>query len=119
MAKDPKKKENRGGKREGSGRKRTFLAEKRSPESYSASKLQELNDRIEAKAKTEGQHIDDVALDIIYDDEHPIAARMKAYDTIKKYSSIQASEGGDADKNLGPAVYLPEQDKGVELKVVK
>lgn len=112
MAKESKKKDNRGGKREGAGRKR-------SPESFSAEKLSELNGRIESYAKTKGKHIDEVALDIIYDEDNNISARMRAYDTIKKYSSIQVSEGGDADKNLGPAVYLPEQDKGVELKVVK
>ena len=106
------KQENRGGKREGSGRKR-------SPESYSAEKVQELNDRIAKYEAKQGKHIDEVALEIVYDEDQNVSARMKAYDTIKKYSSIQPKEGGLADQELGPQVYLPEQDKGPELKVVE
>ena len=113
MTEQSKKKENRGGKREGAGRKR------RSTESFSAEKLGELNDRIEAYADDKGKHIDEVALEIVYDDKQNVSARMKAYDTLKKYSTIQAKEGGEADQELGPEVYLPEQDKGPELKVVE
>lgn len=106
------KRENRGGKREGSGRKRT-------PESYSAEKVKELNDRIDKYAKERGLHIDEVALELVYDESKTASARMKAYETIKKYSSIQPKEGGEADKELGPSLYLPEQDKGPDLKAVK
>jgi len=112
MAEVSKKKENRGGKREGAGRKR-------SPESFSAAKLDELNGRIDQYAKDKGKHIDEVALDIIYDDDMHVSSRMKAYDTIKKYSSIKVSEGGEADKDLGPAVYLPVQDRGPDFKIVE
>ena len=109
MTETIKKKDNRGGKREGAGRKPV-------KHSYSAHKIEELNNRIERRGKKENKHMDDVALDILYDETLPPAARINAYKVLKEYSTIKASEGSEADEVLAPAVYLPNHRP--DLKVV-
>ena len=110
QSKQRKKNPNWGGKREGAGRKRENRA-------YSAEKLDELNRRIESRALEQGKHIDDIALDILYDKENTPAARIGAYKVLKEYSSIKATEGGAADQDLGPQIFLPE--KRPELEVIE
>lgn len=100
-SKQRRKNPNWGGKREGAGRKR----ENRT---YSAEKLGELNQRIDTWARKKGKHMDEVALEILYDEENTPAARIQAYKTLKEYSTIKAGEGGEADI-LGPQIFLPEK----------
>jgi len=114
MTTGPKKVENRGGKRPGAGRPKGSVTQR----SFSAEKIQELNDRIDARAKKEKKHIDDVALDIIYDKKQGATARMTAYKALKEYSTIKAGEGGAADQALSPQVYLPENRPDPSLTVV-
>lgn len=90
----------RGGKRDGSGPKRR---------SHSAAKVEELNERISDREKAEGKNIDDIALDILFDNGQRTIDRLKAYSILKEFSTIKAGEGGEADKELGPSVYLPEK----------
>jgi hypothetical protein len=91
--------ERRGGARPNSGPK---------PEPLSAKQLRLVLREVRRRAKTEGKTITGGLLDIFYDDETPAGFRISAAKLIWDKTMIQVSEGSEADKNLGPAVYLPE-----------
>ncbi len=94
------KKENRGGARQGSGPK---------AQTVSAAQLKEMRAAAEKKAKDEGKSLFDVCLDWIYDKDIKIDRQQAAWKMYMDKFLIQASEGGDADKTLGPSIYLPKQ----------
>lgn len=101
------KKDNRGGARAGAGRK---------PETLSARQVQAMLDKAKERAKKEKKEIDDILLDLIYGDNPP-KDTLAAIKLWKEYTIAKLSEGGETDKALGPAVYLPEQRP--KLQVVK
>ena len=94
------KKDNRGGARPNSGPKAQTL---------SATQLKEMREAAAAKAKKEGKTLFDVCLDWVYDKDLKIDRRQAAWKMYCDKMLIQASEGGEADKTLGPSIYLPEQ----------
>lgn len=102
------KKENRGGKRDGAGRP---------PETLSAKQVRAMLAAAKRYAKKFGKSIDEILLDIIYDEDRK-RDQLPAIKLWKEYTIAKLQEGGETDKVLsGPAVYLPKQ-KPVDGKVV-
>jgi len=100
MAKNNQKVEHRGGKRAGAGRK---------PETLSQTQVAEFERAAKAMAKEHGKSLQDIVLAFAYDDEIPTKDRLAASKLYWDKSVINVSEGGEADKKAGPAVYLPKQ----------
>ena len=120
MAKAKPKTENRGGARPNSGPKK---------ETLSVRQVKEMRKRADAYAKKYGKTIDEILLDFVYgvaefnlsiDEgegetvESVIAKKVSTRDRIaciklwKEYTSPKITEGGPADTELGPKVYLPQ-----------
>jgi hypothetical protein len=102
-----------GGVRPGSGPKTKTL---------SASQVELMLDKAKKKAEETGKDVDDILLDFIYDADGSKKDRIACIKLWKDFSMVRISEGGDADKNLGPGIYLPgekpDPTKVVELKQV-
>ena len=101
-----RKKENRGGARPNSGPR---------PQTVSTTQLKEMRDAADTKAKAEGRSLFDVCLDWIYDPDIKIDRQQAAWKMYTDKMLIQISEGGDADKFAGPAVFLPKKHPRLEL----
>ena len=95
-----------GGKREGAGRK---------AETMSVRQLKEFERAAKAMAKEHGKTLQDVVLAIAYDDEAPRKDRLAAAKLYWDKSVIVAKEGGEADKTILPAVFLPKKHPRLEL----
>src|SRR5687767_7104665 len=91
---------NHGGSRPGSGRK---------PETLSGQQVQKMLRAAKRRAKREGKTLDDIILDIAYDTEAPRKDVLAAIKLFKDKTMATISEGGAADKALGPAFFLPEK----------
>lgn len=102
------KKDNRGGAREGAGRK---------PQTLSMRQVQAMLDAADERAKKEKKTIDEILLDFIYDTKLTAKDRAACIKLFKDFSTAKISEGGETDTALGPAVYLPQQRP--KLEVVK
>ena len=94
------KKENRGGARPNSGPK---------PFSLSTSQVKELLRTVKKFSKEHGQSIDDILVGMVYAEQTTDNNRLAAIKLIKDLSAPKISEGGEADRALGPSIYLPEQ----------
>ena len=94
------KQERRGGARPNSGPK---------PESLSAKQLMVMLREVKRRAKREGKTITGGLLDIFYGKETPEGLKITAAKLLLDKTMIQVSEGSDADKALGPSVFLPQQ----------
>jgi len=101
-----KKTDNRGGAREGAGPK---------PLTVSQSQLKEMREAILAAAKKHKMGFYELCANWAYDTELKIDRRQAAWKMLADKACIQISEGGDADKTIGPAVFLPEQHPRLEL----
>jgi hypothetical protein len=106
---ETKKKDGRGGKRPGAGRKPGLQVR----EALSVRQIQDFQIAAEAKCRETGRSLQDIVLEIAYDAETPRRDKLAAAKLYWDKSMISASEGGDADKTLGPAIYLPEQRDNV------
>ena len=106
MTQSIKKKDNRGGKREGAGRK---------PEALSVRQAKAFEETAIKLAKEHGQTMQDVIGEFVYDGGSSIKDRMTAAKLYWDKSIIGASEGGEADNLIGPAVFLPEKHPRMEL----
>ena len=100
MAKTKQKTENRGGKREGAGRPK---------ETLSTRQLADFDKAAKAFAKEHNRTLQDVVLAIAYDDDAPRKDRLAAAKLYWDKSVIVAKEGGEADRVVGPAVFLPKK----------
>ena len=108
MTESIKKKDGRGGARPGAGRKP-------GRETLSVRQLREFERAAKEKAKQHGKTLQEIVLEIAYDGDAPRKDRLAAAKLFWDKSIIPAHEGGEADKNLGPAVYLPEQRPQLEV----
>ena len=101
MGTGPKKIENRGGARIGSGRKSKYaLTEIAIDNMLKAAKRW---------AKEKGKTLDDVLLDIIYDTENEPRVRMGGIKIYKEFTMAKSSEQNINHKNMdGPKIGLPE-----------
>ena len=100
------KKENRGGARPNSGPK---------PFSLSTSQVKELLRTVKKFSKKHGKSIDDVLVSMVYDENITDNNRLAAIKLVKDLSAPKISEGGAADRQLGPAVFLPERHPRLEV----
>lgn len=89
-----------GGRREGAGAKKQTL---------SAFQVQQMLDKAKEYAEKNNKTIDDILLSFIYDEEASLKDRAACIKLWKEYTIAKLSEGGDADKDLGPGIYLPGQ----------
>jgi len=109
MVAKPVKKDGRGGARPNSGPKKECL---------SVRQLKQIQKVAEDLAKEFRMPVIEVVGRMAYDEEAPRRDRLAAAKLFLDKSLISASEGGEADKNTGPAVYLPEHRNKV-LKLIQ
>ena len=95
----PKKVERRGGARPGSGPK---------PKTLSQTQIAKMLSKAKKWAKAHGKGIDDILLGFIYSEAERTADRIACIKLWKDITVPKIAEGGQADRNLGPSVYLPE-----------
>lgn len=107
------KKDNRGGKREGAGRP---------SETLSVRQVKDMRAKMKARAKITGKDENDILIDWIQACEADgtvvdigIRDRIACMKLWKEYTSPKITEGGEADRVVGPAVFLPEQHPRLEL----
>lgn len=100
VAGNSKKTDGRGGARPGAGRKPTTL---------SAWQVDNLLKTLARKAKETGKDIDQLLADKVYDESLSDRNFLAAVKLIKDLTQPKLTEGGEADKTLGPSIYLPEQ----------
>jgi hypothetical protein len=96
-----------GGARPGAGRK---------PETLSVRQVQAMLEAAEKRAVEAGKSIDELLLDVIYAKTTSTKDFLAAVKLFKDKTMAQITEGGDADCQLGPALFLPE--KHPRLKAV-
>lgn len=95
------KKDNRGGARPNTGPK---------PQTLSIRQVKKMLRKAKQWAKKRGRDIDDILLGFIYADEDVKPGdRIACIKLWKEYTMAKLAEGGETDKALGPAVFLPEQ----------
>jgi site-specific recombinase XerD len=107
------KKENRGGRRPGAGRKPKYM--------LSETQIKNMLRAARKKAKETGKTIDDILLDIIYTDGKKISERdqLAAIKLFKDFTITKSSEKTVTHNvNQGPAVGLPPIREDEGLKVI-
>jgi hypothetical protein len=67
-----------------------------------------MRDAAEARAQEEGRSLYDILLDFIYDDELSVRDRSACIKLYTDKMHIAVKEGGEADKQSGLQIYLPE-----------
>lgn len=97
MAENFLKPDARGGARVGAGRK---------PGAFSVARMQELMDEVRAREKLEGRSLLSILLDEAFSKK---ATRLAAARYILDKTTVAVTEGGESDRELGPAFYLPEK----------
>lgn len=109
------KTEHRGGKRAGAGRKS-------GREPLSVRQVTEMRAKMAARAKITGKDENDILIDWIQAQaadgtlvDIGIRDRIACMKLWKEYTSPKITEGGDADKIVGPAIFLPEEHPRLEL----
>ena len=113
------KKDNRGGKREGAGRKPGYSQAR---EALSVRQVKDMRAKMKARAKITGKDENDILIDWIQACEADgtlvdigIRDRIACMKLWKEYTSPKITEGGEADKVIGPAVFLPEKHPRLEV----
>lgn len=96
------KQDNRGGYRPNAGRK---PGPARNLSTYQVERMLRKARRF---AKQYGKDVDDILLEVIYSPQERTPDRLAAIKLWKEHTAPKISEGGEADKALGPAVFLPE-----------
>jgi len=66
-------------------------------------------------AKATGRSLFDILLGFAYDESLSVKDRQASVKLYLDKMMISVSEGGEADKNAGPAVFLPEMRPNLEL----
>ena len=102
------KKDNRGGKREGAGRKP-------GRETLSVRQSREFEEAAKALAKEYGYTIPEGVGRMFYNPDASLRDKLSAANLFWKYSVIGATEGGEADKIVGPSIFLPEEHPRLEV----
>ena len=97
-----------GGAREGAGRPK---------ETLSQAQVREMLRKAKEWAEKKGQDIDDILLQMIHEGEND-RDRLAAIKLWKEYTIAKIQEDGPTDR-MGPAIYLPKQDKGPNVVSIK
>ena len=95
-------KENRGGKRPGSGRKPKYM--------LTEYQIQQMHKKAKKRAREEGKTIDDILLDVIYyTGKSELREKLAAIKLLKEYT-LQKHTEKDVNVNInhGPVIGLPE-----------
>ena len=107
------KKDNRGGKREGAGRPQ---------EPLSVRQVRDMRDKMADRAKVTGKDENDILIDFLQGRDAKnqpidigIRDRIACLKLWKEYTSPKITEGGEADKVVGPAIFLPEEHPRLEV----
>ena len=108
MPKSNQKPDGRGGKRAGAGRKP-------GRDTLSVRQLKEFERAATEMAKEYGETLQVRCLKIAYDDDAPRKDQLAAMKLFWDKSVIVAKEGGEADKTVGPAVFLPDRHPRLEV----
>jgi len=109
MAQPNQKKDNRGGKREGAGRK---------PETLSVNQVRLMLKKAKDWAKKTGKEVDDILLEIIYESKGD-STKLNAIKLWKEYTIAKLQEGGETDQVLGPQIGLPPTKPDPALSLVE
>ncbi len=88
-----------GGARVGAGRKSAPLSQ---------SQVRKLLRRVQKDAKKRGKHYHEVLIEIIHGPEERSADKISAIKHLDDLLIPRIQEGGEADKALGPVLFLPE-----------
>lgn len=96
------KADNRGGARAGAGRPPITPA-------LSAAQLAEFEAEAKKYAEIHGKTLKEVVLDIAYSSKSSDRDRLTAAKLYWDKQMVPVKEGGDADRLLAPALFLPEQ----------
>jgi len=97
-----------GGTRPGAGRPK---------DTYSAQQIRKMLKLAKKFAKKHGKSIDEVILGFIYDDDMATTHRFNSIKLWKEITMPKISEGGAADKALGPGIYLPTEKPDLSVVV--
>lgn len=100
---DVQKVERRGGYRPNAGRKPSKQT------SLSAYQVAKLLRKARRYAKQYGKDHHDVLFEILHSPQESTRDRLTAIRHLDEMLVPKIQEGGEADKNLGPAVFLPSQ----------
>lgn len=87
-----------GGRREGAGRPKQTI---------SAEQIEKMILKAKKYADERGIDLDDLLLEIAYDKQMAPKDRIACIKVYKEYTIAKMQEGGEADKDLGPGIYLP------------
>lgn len=96
------KADNRGGARVGAGRKPMVPT-------LSAVQVADFERTAARFAEREGKTLKEIVLEFCYDTAASKAERVIAIKLYWQYQMVAVSEGGEADRALAPALFLPEQ----------
>src|ERR1043165_4842555 len=110
MSSGPKK-ENRGGYRPNAGRKPGSGA------TLGSQQVARLIRKARRFAKQHGKDHNDVLFEILYSPQERTIDRLAAIKHVNEMMVPKIQEGGEADKQLGPTFFLPEQ-RPPELAVI-
>ncbi len=119
MTEKAQKQSSHGGKRAGAGRKAGYSPGR---ETLSVRQVKDMRDKMADRAKITGKDENDILIDWIQACEADgtqvdigIRDRIACMKLWKEYTSPKITEGGEADKIIGPAVFLPEKHPRLEL----
>ncbi len=93
-------KDNRGGRREGAGRK---------PETLSQRQVALMLKTAKKWAAEQGKTVDDILLGIIYKVDANDSSILAAIKLFKDHTMATMKEGGDTDRIVTPQVFVPEK----------
>lgn len=108
MAEHNRKKDGRGGARPGAGRPP-------GRDNLSVRQVQEIRKTAEKLAKQHGCTLYELLGNWCYDESLPVKDRMAATKLFLDKMMISVKEGGEADKNAGPVLFLPELRPNLEV----
>ena len=119
MTEKAQKQSSHGGKREGAGRKPGYSPGR---ETLSVRQVQDMRDKMKARAKITGKDENDILIDWIQAQEADgtpvnigIRDRIACMKLWKEYTSPKITEDGEVDRFLGPAVFLPQQNPRLKM----
>ncbi len=92
--------DNWGGGRGGAGRPKNKLT---------TCQVKNMLDTAATYAKKHGITVDELLLECMYSETAHIQYRLQAIRLFKDKTMAHITEGGDTDRDLGPATYLPEE----------
>lgn len=66
-------------------------------------------------AKRHGQTVDELLMEVLYSQHTTTRDRLWAIKLFKEFTMAKIAEGGDADRSLAPALFLPEHHPALRV----